>query len=284
MPTKYYGQGLSGEYLKVDGDVISSIELIDKSYLLIECDITKNEMRVMTKERNATSWSILIVDNEISSNTDSKDESWNGKFYESQPFGYGDLFREKTLVYSGFMYKGNKVCYGIEYNPVNKEENCYGYYFKGKKIDSRKNNTIVDYFGFNMLRDHFNPIQTVNLSISNTLEESKILYNIRELKINIRCKYDNSSFILKHYQYLEIVDIDDNCSFSNCSLFIIEDCNRLKRVVINDGCFCKEDPNDGIIKDGVFRIKNCSELEVIHIGKKSFYDIDGELVIECIFD
>ena len=41
---------------------------------------------------------------------------------------------------------------------------------------------------------------------------------------------------------------------------------------------------DGIIKDGVFRIKNCSELEVIHIGKKSFYEMDGQLVIECIFD
>ena len=282
MPTQCYGYGLSGEYLEVDGDVISSIELIDKSYLLIECNINKKEMKVKTKEGDATSWSNIIKENEISSDTTSKDKKWNGQFYESQPFGYGDLFHDETLVYSGFMYKGNKVCYGIEYDPDNKEVMSYGYYFKGEKIDSRENNSIVDYFGFNLLRDYFKPIQVVNLSISDTLEESNILYNMKELRINYHCNYNNNSFILTHYQYLEIVEFDDDCLFSNCNSFIIEDCHRLKRVVINDNCFRNESSEGATIKNGVFRIKDCSELEIIHIGKKSFYNMEGEMVIECI--
>ena len=49
---------------------------------------------------------------------------WEGGVLNGKPFGYGCLYEDRQIkVYEGFMYEGRRVCYGIEFNEDEKENN-----------------------------------------------------------------------------------------------------------------------------------------------------------------
>ena len=141
---KYYRFGYSGyNFLSVNRSVYTQSELLPDGIIReIECDKEETWMKVREKRKESEEW------NEINLNglkhhdiidLNEKGERWEGDSLSHDPFGYGCIYNsENQLIYSGFIFEGLKVCYGIElYGDVGLVEYEGGFY-KGMRCGNGK--------------------------------------------------------------------------------------------------------------------------------------------------
>ena len=58
-----------------------------------------------------------VIEKSVSKQIAEDGSYWEGDWYNEQPFGYGSIFDSSgSRIYSGFMFEGKKVAYGVEYS------------------------------------------------------------------------------------------------------------------------------------------------------------------------
>ena len=136
---KLYKLGNSdGNYLSIwKTRYIQSEVLQDGSIREIECDIEEKWMKVRTRRENSLDWfeiDLSELNDGTVMNMNENGDRWKGSSLKGNPFGYGCIYNsENQLKYTGFMFEGMKVCYGIEmYEDVGIVEYEGGYYVNAR--------------------------------------------------------------------------------------------------------------------------------------------------------
>ena len=195
-------------------------------------------------------------------NINENGDRWEGSSLKDNPFGYGCIYNsENQLIYSGFIFEGLKVCYGIElYGGISIVE-YEGEYYNGMrygngKLYDKKNELI--YEGEWYMN---NPLETSSVKIDRELKEEDIHFGLEELEIGDDCLDNIECFKLIGFDRLKKLILHKN-RIMRMSCFCIEDCNELVDVQLQGGYsyHC----NDDSIR--LFRIRNCSQLIRIIIG------------------
>ena len=136
---KLYKFGVNGyDWLKIRGNsYIDSSLLFWGAYRIIECDINDKSMKVRFCNWKEENWKEMDM-SELQRNgvidIDENGSHWEGDCMKGVPYGYGKLFNEENvLIYKGFMYKVEKICYGEEYYEKNSSLQYQGTYYNNKR-------------------------------------------------------------------------------------------------------------------------------------------------------
>ena len=227
IQTHYYQFGYSGyDSLLKQGSVYTQSELLANGVIReIVCDIDNKWMRVTemdegSKERHEIDLSVLQYG--VTVDLSENGERWEGIVLNGYPYGYGCLYNsENQLIYSGFIYEGLKVCYGIEmYGDVGFIE-YEGDFYKGirfgyGRLYNKKNELIYEgKWNKNM------PLQISSLKIEDKLKEEDIHYGLEDIQLCNICVPQTHRFVLKSFQYLRRLVIG-NSSFKYTQNIILE--------------------------------------------------------------
>ena len=148
---KLYKFGVNGyDWLKIRGSsYIDSSLLLYGVYRIIECDINDKSMKVRFcnwKEENWNKMDMSELQRDSIIDIDENGSHWEGDCMKGLPYGYGRLFNEENvLIYKGFMYKVEKMCYGEEYYKENGSLQYQGTFYNNKRsgygilYDKKKN-------------------------------------------------------------------------------------------------------------------------------------------------
>ena len=162
-------------------------------------------------------------------------DRWEGGCLNGEPIGNGILFDgNNRIMYKGLLYDGKKVCYGEEYYAdsgtveyrgcfVNDLRHGWGclYDLKGKLMYEGN-----WYFGKN---DNF------TLRVPDKCEDDGIISNVlKEVIIGKNCYKEFKELIIHDFNELERMEIGDE-SFQNVERFEIQNCNKLRELVIGGG-------------------------------------------------
>ena len=125
-------------WLKVNGNKYYQCEELENGIIReIECDIEEKWMKVRERKDENEEWNEIDLNGlkhhdviDLNENGD----RWEGDSLNGNPFGYGCIYNsENQLKYTGFMFEGMKVCYGIEmYEDVGIVEYEGGYYVNAR--------------------------------------------------------------------------------------------------------------------------------------------------------
>ena len=249
-----------------------SIRLDNEESIIITCDLDEKRMEVKKlkngKETDYLSnYSSLIEGDKLDLNDNG--ERWEGSSLEGKPFGYGCYYNEKNqLIYIGFMFEGNRVCYGEEIYVDNNTVEYVGHYMNGLRhgwgslYDMRGNSL---YEGNWLLGNNTNPVMMIN----DGCEDDGVIHNmITELKIGNNCFNQLRKLEIYYFVNLKRLEIGKE-SFQGVRSFEISDCNELEELVIGDFSFCKDQTKGN---DGRLIIHYCSKLKTIDIHMGCFGD------------
>ena len=112
-----YPFGLSGnQFLSRHNSIYIQSELLsDHTIRVIEGDIEKKWMKVREKRENEVDWKEMNSKKVKKGDILDLNENgmrWEGDSLNGIAFGYGCIYNEENLViFSGFVFKGKKVCY-----------------------------------------------------------------------------------------------------------------------------------------------------------------------------
>ena len=239
-PIDYYQFGYSGyDSLLKQGSVYTQSELLANGVIReIVCDIDDKWMRVTemdegSKERHEIDLSVLKYG--VTVDLSENGERWEGIVLNGYPYGYGCLYNsENQLIYSGFIYEGLKVCYGVEmYGDIGIVE-YEGGYFKGMrfgygKLYDKKNELI--YEGEWYMN---NPLETRSVKIDRELKEEDIHFGLEELEIGDDCLDNIECFKLIGFDHLKKLIFHNN-SLKNLDSLVISNNNELEIIEIENG-------------------------------------------------
>ena len=238
--SKYYRFGYSGcNFLSVNRSVYTQSELLPHGIIReIQCDKDDKWMKVRERKAEDEEWIEISLD-ELKHHDiiDLKEngERWEGDSLNGNPFGYGCIYNsENQLIYSGFIFEGLKVCYGIEvYGDVSIVE-YEGEYYKGMrygngKLYDKKNELI--YEGEWYMN---NPLETSSVKIDRELKEEDIHFGLEELEIGENCGNELKCFKLIGFDHLKKLIIHKN-SLRNLDSLVISNNNELTIIEIEDG-------------------------------------------------
>ena len=176
----------------------------DGSFLLVECCISNNTMKVVQWNiRDQTLFSIddaNVLHSQIIDLNDDGDR-WEGSVLNDKPFGYGKLFNESNVVmYQGFLFEGMKYGYGEEFYPDSKT-----LFYKGSFVHDQRHGSgsLYDKTGEKIYSGDwaYGSFEKRDISISDTV--SVPLHNlVKDLLIGDECLNDWSEFIVEYYLYL----------------------------------------------------------------------------------
>lgn len=271
----HYSIGVSGyNYLSIQGYLYSHSELVSENKIrLIQCNIEEKWMKVM--EGPVSSKEINTVCTLVYNG--SNNSKWEGELVNEYPSGYGNYYEDDHLVYTGFMFEGKKVCYGLLYSPDGKNVQYKGGFYKDKKFGFGilyDSSSDIKYKG-EWINDSFNIPKSCE--VNGDFNENDIHFGLEQLKICQDCLSNIKQFRLNGLTHLKSLILEDNCLMS-VDQFEIENCNELEKVVIGNRCCnyhigkdcrCWKDDNRS------FSIKNCEKLDSITIGNQSFGDYSG---------
>ena len=237
---KYYRFGYSGcNYLCINRSVYTQSELLPNGIIReIQCDKDDKWMKVRERKKENEEWNEIDLDGlkhhdiiDLNENGD----RWEGDSLNGSPFGYGCIYNsENQLIYSGFIFEGLKVCYGIEvYGDVSLVEYEGGYYngmrYGNGKLYDKKNELI--YEGEWYMN---NPLETSSVKIDRELKEEDIHFGLEELEIGDDCLDNIECFKLIGYDHLKKLILHKN-SLKNLDSLVISNNNELKIIEIEDG-------------------------------------------------
>ena len=236
---KYYRFGYSGcNFLSVNRSDYIHSELLPNGIIReIECDKNDKWMKVRERKEENEEWSEIDLSGlkrGITIDLHENGERWEGDSLNGSPFGYGCLYNsENQLIYSGFIYEGLKVCYGIEmYGGISIVE-YEGEFYKGMrygngKLYDKKNELIYEGEWAN------NPLELYSLRVENELKEEDIHFGLEELEIGENCCNDLKCFKLIGFDRLKKLTLHKN-SLKNLDSLVISNNNELEIIEIEDG-------------------------------------------------
>ena len=277
---KYYRFGYSGyNFLSVNRSVYTQSELLPDSIIReVICDKEDKWMKVRERKEENEEWNEIDLDGlqrGITIDLSEKGDRWEGDSLKGSLFGYGCIYNsDNQLIYSGFIFEGLKVCYGIElYGDVSLVE-YEGEFYNGMrygngKLCNKKNELI--YEGEWYMN---NPLELYSLRIERELKEEDIHYGLEEIEIGKDCLDNLECFKLIGYDRLKKLIIHEN-SLKRMTCFCIEDCNELVCVYFETDNSISDDDLE-IAKEKynklqrVFRIMNCRNLKGLYVSKGWF--------------
>ena len=181
---------------------------------------------------------------------------WEGDWYNRQPFGFGERYdREGNRMYSGFVFEGKKIGFGMEYFANSNKVDYCGNFMNdlrhGWGITYDRNGDIKyegDWrFGKNDFEDE-------RIVIKDNCEEDDLRIHdlIKELVIGEKCFNEwKNDLIIQNYSNLEKISVKKK-SLKNLNSLKICNCEKLKTLEIEDGEW-----RDGEWNTGVFyNVKN----------------------------
>ena len=292
---KYYRFGYSGcNFLAVNRSVYTQSELLSDGIIReIQCDKDDKWMKVRERKAKNEEWIEISLDElkhhdiiDLNENGD----RWEGDSLNGSPFGYGCIYNsENQLIYSGFIYEGLKVCYGIVFYGDISIVEYEGEFYKGMrygngKLYDKKNELI--YEGEWYMN---NPLETSSVKIDRELKEEDIHFGLEELEIGDDCLDNIECFKLIGYDHLKKLILHKN-RIKNMNCFCIEDCNELVNIEFSDN-YGKDDYNEDEIVDNneddnseshrVFKIINCKSIKELNVSNNWFPFFDhAELISE----
>ena len=222
---------------------------------VIVADLKSHEMREYDKNRNETE-----LDSDSIIDLNSNGRRWEGGVRNGKPYGYGGVFDEEgRKKYEGFMRKGTKCCYGIEYyEDINRiqYEGCYAY---GQRVGKgilydRKGG--IEYDGLWKNGKPYSP-EFDGRTIDNHIESIEIT--------NTRYETIQLSFLSRCLHSLKRIVIGDEC-FGSVDLLRLGGLSELESIMIGGKSF------ESCDSYGDCRIVNCPKLKSIQIGFDSFTD------------
>ena len=256
---KYYRFGYSGcNFLSVNRSVYTQSELLSNGVIReVICDKEEKWMKVRERKEESEEWNEINLDGlkrGITIDLNEKGDRWEGDSLNGNPFGYGCLYNsENQLIYSGFIFKGLKVCYGMEmYGDIGLVEYEGGFYkgnrYGNGKLYDKKNELI--YEGEWYMN---NPLDTRSVKIDRDLKEEDIHFGLEELEIGENCCNDLKCFKLIGFDHLKKLIFHKN-SLKNLNSLVISNNNELKIIDIEDGEYKNGDESGNT---GVFyNVKN----------------------------
>ena len=259
MKLRYSVGFLGYDYLEIDNCIYcQSIQLSSGVIQRIICNNKESWMKVLVRENSQPDEKqIDIRELKLGVVIDLNENGtrWEGGSLHGNPFGFGCIYNEENqLIYKGFMYKGKKVCYGVDfYGDLSIIEYDGGYYdnmrFGKGKIYNKKNELVYE---GEWLNDH--PLVLSNLKIENKVNKQDIHFGIEELEI---ANNDNSIQFIRFigFHHLKTISINNNCSNSLMQLEI-ENCNELTSVSIGKKSFNTSTCSTKTL----LSIKNCLKL------------------------
>ena len=218
-----------------------------------------------------------ISHNEILDLTHNGDR-WEGDVVDGWPMGFGYLYNENDrLVYSGFMYKMHKVCYGTSYyedlgEMMVKYEGMYMWDERFGRGSMYDRNGRLDYEG-EWINNHPRIYQVANIFSSMDLETVNSF--TEEVIIADNCcngqGWEELDFRL--FPSLISLVIGSNC-FAYTTRVILSDLLHLREFTVGRQSFTF--PVRSIFENhfGSLEISSCPELTEIRIGCYSFVHYD----------
>lgn len=255
-------------------EFIYTLPLHDGVLVTVKCNLKEKKMDVQDLTNKCEIMKGTIID------LDDNGRRWEGDAFNGNPFGYGCYYNANNqIVYSGFTYEGNYVCYGEEYYSDTNTIEYHGTYMNGMRhgygsLYDMKGKLIYEgiwSFGRN---DAF------ALRIEDKCQNDTMIHNlISELIIGHKCFHDLEELRIVNYYNLKRIKIGDDC-FKKVVLFELSECNELEKLEIGANCFDDwSNYSDGSImninKSGRLRIHDCSKLSLIDIGDSSFTYYDS---------
>lgn len=259
------------EYIKIKGNTVSYTD----ATIFLKCDVEKKTFELSRWSNRKRQFKKQNKQIEYGQELDLSDEGdrWEGSCVDGKPFGYGVLFdKDNCMVFSGFMYEEEKVCFGEEYYADNGVIEYRGMFVHNQRhgwgcLYDKKGELKYEgdwSFGRN---DNF----VVN--IRNIKSDSELITNmVKELIIGPGDYEDTfDSFDIDNYSKLEKLEVGDG-NFFNVGDFRVSNCHKLTQIDIG-GSFMNY---TGGLSDmplpfcGRMIITNCKSLKTINLRNGAF--------------
>ena len=286
---KTYPVGLSGlESLIVTERTYYHSELLDSTRIQrIKCDRKDKQMVVTVKEVMEEKWKRLNLINRKENDIidmDDKGNRWEGDSINGSPYGFGSIYNEMNcLVYTGFIYNGLKVCFGVELYGDTGKIQYSGNFYKNMRHGYGKLYDRHDLLVYEGEWSNDQPIQNERIQIINEEMTKIIHFGIEELVISNGYEGNMTRLIIDEYSHLKRFEIGDGFQCP-VDVFHIVSCNELEEVKIGYRCFnyMERKPYRLRKKIDSFCIKNCAKLNSIIIGEESFIDYENDMLIKSM--
>ena len=227
---KCYSFGYSGyNFLRIDRSVYTQSELVsggvNNKTRMIECNKEEKWMIVREKLSNSIEWNeidLTGLKEGVSIDLGDDKGRWEGNSLNGSPFGYGCIYNsENQLIYSGFIFEGLKVCYGIEmYGDVGLVEYEGGYYngmrYGNGKLYDKRNALVYEGEWYNN-----NLLVLSSVRIDRELKEEDIYFGVEEIVIGENCNCVLVSIRLIDLYHLTRLIIGNNC-FKSIEVLILK--------------------------------------------------------------
>ena len=287
---KTYPVGLSGlESLIVTERTYYHSELLDSIRIQrIKCDRKDKQMVVTVKEVMEEKWKRLNLINRKENDIidmDDKGNRWEGDSINGSPYGFGSIYNEMNcLVYTGFIYNGLKVCFGVELYGDTGKIQYSGNFYKNMRHGYGKLYDRHDLLVYEGEWSNDQPIQNERIEIRNKEMTKIIHFGIEELVISNGYEGNMTRLIIDEYSHLKRFEIGDGFQ---CPVYVfhIVNCNELEEVKIGYRCFSFMERKPYWLrkkKFDSFCIKNCAKLNSIIIGEESFIDYENDMLIKSM--
>ena len=193
----------------------------------------------------------------------------NGKYVRN---GVGYLIDEK----SGTANRESEWANGKEKKEVGTD--LYeGWYMKGMSESIRS--VLKNEIPREMKNEPIVSVPTKRIEIHSSSELNEMDLKVTELVICSNSCNDMNELNLNKFEWLESIEIGDDC-FGSVKSLKIDGLNRLKTIKIGKNSFTQEKNYYGDDKSKSFHILNCESLESIQIGEYSFSDFGGEFELK----
>lgn len=234
------------------------------SIIRLTCNLVEKTMIMEKNNKRIEEINYYIIIKEAVVDLSDEGERWEGDLLNGFPFGYGYLYNaENELVYSGFMYQGEKMCFGEEFQ--NSVLQYSGHFYKNQRHGYGKLYDVqskVVYEGDWC----FGKSDTNVPSLSCGLNDEEIHHLVKKLIINdnYSCCTELQELKIVDYPALETISIGNGCFSTIC--FEISNCMKLEKLLIGKESFYKR----FLLAETKFLIHDCTRLKEISIGSYSF--------------
>ena len=219
-------------YVLVDGDV----------EIKIKCNIKTNSITYLKRKKYKNI--IVQIRKNIIKQLNENGFRWEGDWCHEKPFGFGSVYDgDGNRVYTGFMFKGQKVGFGTEYfTDVYRVDYC-GYFMNDKRhgwgTTYDRNGNVLYEGEWRCGKNDFEDVVHIK---DNSEKDCLVIHDlIKELVIGENCLNEwKDDLVIENYPNLEKIIVKKN-SLKKLKSLKICNCEKLKTIEIEDGAFLFEE-------------------------------------------
>ena len=228
---KYYRLVEACNYcrMEVDGSVYTVYEELPNRLLrLIECNKDEKWIKVKTRDNYRSEHKEIDLSNFKNGQTIYLADSntrWEGGSLDGVPCGYGCFYNEKNeLIYTGFVFEGKKICYGMEFYPETSLIQFCGCFYHDKRngggqLFNSEGKLIYDGIWYDGL-----PNDITNINENGKWKIDNIEYTIEDLSLY---KFSKDTIHIHDYHDVKRIEV---CSCDIVNSVDIHDCNSLEEI------------------------------------------------------